>query len=90
MTSEMGDMWREVKEDQARCRAERMLMFKSMEQQFLDRGFTKRSEYHWTKQIANDTVQYWPSTGRFQYKRKSKSGGPRSLFKFLDRLEKKL
>lgn len=33
-----------------------------------DGGWTRHSEWHWSRTVANSRLDYWPSRKKFQYK----------------------
>ena len=39
-----------------------------------DGGWTKHSEYHWSRMVAGHKLDYWPSRNKFQYRGKVRRG----------------
>lgn len=39
-----------------------------------DGGWMKHSKYHWSRRVADNRLDYWPSRKKFQYKGKVKRG----------------
>lgn len=38
-------------------------------------GWTKHTEYHWSRKLNGKRLDYWPSTGRFKYDGRMMQGG---------------
>ena len=39
-----------------------------------DGGWTKHTEYHWSRTVKGERLDYWPSRKKYQYKGKVKRG----------------
>ena len=39
-----------------------------------DGGWIKHTEYHWSRTVAGERLDYWPSRKKYQYKGKVKRG----------------
>jgi hypothetical protein len=39
-----------------------------------DGGWTKHTEYHWSRSVNGERLDYWPSRKKYQYKGKVKRG----------------
>lgn len=39
-----------------------------------DGGWTKHTEFHWSRMVAGNKLDYWPSRKKFQYKGKVRRG----------------
>lgn len=50
-----------------------------------DGGWTKHTDYHWSRIVAGHKLQYWPSRKKFQYKGKVRRG---DVLGFIRRQEK--
>lgn len=61
--SELSEYWRDVKEADKE-RKERNLK-KANEN---SDGWTKHTDYHWSRKLNGDRLDYWPSRNKFQYK----------------------
>ena len=46
-----------------------------------DSGWTKHTEYHWSRMLNGKRLDYWPSTTRFQYDGKVMTGGIEGFIK---------
>jgi len=51
-----------------------------------DGGWTKHTEFHWSRQVAGKKLDYWPSRKKWQYEGKVKRG---DVLAFIRRKEKK-
>jgi hypothetical protein len=39
-----------------------------------DGGWTKHTEFHWSRTVRGDRLDYWPSRKKFQYRGKVRRG----------------
>lgn len=46
---------------------ERHRKAKNLENAFDDGNWTKHNDYHWSRILQGKTLQYWPSTNKFQH-----------------------
>lgn len=76
---DVGDYWRDAKEHQSKKKAERLSSADPT-------GWHQHTEYHWSRTVAGKKLDYWPSTGKFQYDGKVYSYG--SVEKFIQQLNK--
>lgn len=51
-----------------------------------DGGWTKHTEFHWSRTVAGSKLDYWPSRKKWQYKGKVKRG---DVYAFMKGKEKK-
>lgn len=47
-----------------------------------DGGWTKHSEFHWSREVAGKRLDYWPSRKKFQYRGKVRRG---DVYNFIKR-----
>lgn len=45
-----------------------------------DGGWTKHTDFHWSRYIGTDKLDYWPSRKKFQFRGKVKRG---DVYKFI-------
>jgi hypothetical protein len=64
---DMGDIFRERKEAD-KARKKRNLAAANPD------GWTKHTEYHWSRTLAGARLDYWPSRNKFQYKGRVMTG----------------
>jgi hypothetical protein len=70
-TETMGDFYREWEAEKKRRREENL---KEAEQQ-RDEGWTVHSEFHWSRVLCGDKLDYWPSRNKFRWRDKTHVGG---------------
>lgn len=49
-----------------------------------DGGWTRHTEFHWSRMINGERLDYWPSRKKFQFRGKVRRG---SVQKFIKKLE---
>ena len=59
--SDIGDLWREVREDTKKHRAK-------MLQQADTEGWTQHSPYHFSRIFGGERIDWWPSGGKAKYR----------------------
>lgn len=75
MTSHRDPIWDALKEhskakfdvDRARFHAEAVAAD--------DGGWTKHTEYHWSRIVGGERLDYWPSRKKYQWRGKVQRGG---------------
>ncbi len=45
-----------------------------------DGGWTKHTEFHWSRMVAGHKLDYWPSRKKFQYRGKVRRG---DIYRFM-------
>lgn len=65
--------------------ADRARFLKSAKEQD-DGGWTKHTEYHWSRMINGTQLDYWPSRKKYRYKGQTKRG---NVYAFIKQQEKK-
>lgn len=50
-----------------------------------DGGWTKHTEYHWSRTVAGERLDYWPSRKKFQFKGRVQRG---DVLAFIRKAEK--
>lgn len=48
-----------------------------------DGGWTKHTKYHWSRKIGRHRLDYWPSTGRWRFKDRTRYN-VNDMFKVID------
>ena len=46
-----------------------------------DGGWTKHTEFHWSRTLAGHRLDYWPSRKKFQYRGKVRRGDVQALIR---------
>ena len=59
--------------------------FMAEAQSFDDGGWTKHTEFHWSRMVAGHKLDYWPSRKKWQWKGKISRG---DVLAFIKRKEK--
>ncbi len=49
-------------------------LFMSQAEQNDDGGWTKHTQYHWSRMVTGHKLDYWPSRKKFQYRGKVRRG----------------
>lgn len=81
--SEMGDMFREMRESNKRHRSEQLARVSPK----LDSSeWTKHTDWHYSKYIGPDKLDFWPSTDKFMFRGKVYKGGLNKMKKVLKEL----
>jgi len=57
---DVGEMWRSWKEHLRGKRKQNL-------QKADPRGWTKHTDYHWSRTVNGKRLDYWPSRNKFQY-----------------------
>jgi len=63
----MGELFRAYKEDKRKRRAANL-------KKANDAGWNKYTEFHWWRMLNGQRLQYWPSSGKFEYNGKYMNG----------------
>ena len=73
-------------------RAKNMAVFAEWQPKLMALGLVQKNEFHFTVDLQGETVQYWPSTGKWYYNKKTyDSGGtPETFYNWLERRTAKL
>ena len=50
-----------------------------------DGGWTKHTEFHWSRQVSGSRLDYWPSRKKFQYKNRVRRG---DVMRFVQKLNR--
>ena len=58
--SDMGEYWRDMREFDKERKAKNLAAADPT-------GWTKHSQYHWSRQLNGKRLDYWPSRNKFQY-----------------------
>lgn len=48
--------------------------FKTEAEEMDDGGWTKHTEYHWSRYVNGERLDYWPSRKKYQFRGKVKRG----------------
>lgn len=74
MSSERDPVWDAMKEhSKAKFKADRDT-FLSKAQERDDGQWVKHTEFHWSRIVAGERLDYWPSRSKFQFKGKVHRG----------------
>ena len=60
---DMGDLFRDWDADKKRRKDDRMREARASDLP----GWTKHTEYHWSRMLNGQKLNWWPSTGRWSY-----------------------
>lgn len=77
------DLWDALKRRRIEKKAERIAAAGSSD----DGGWTKHTEYHWSRYVCGEKLDYWPSTGKFMYKRKVRVLGLKTIYEVIKEFE---
>lgn len=74
MSHERDPIWDAIKANaKEKFNADRA-QFLSAAQETDDGGWTKHTEYHWSRRVAGHRLDYWPSRKKFQYEGRVRRG----------------
>ena len=68
---DMGEYFRAWKDDTRERRRSNLLRANAND----DGGWTKHTEWHWSRKVAGTRLDYWPSSNKFQYLGRIQHGG---------------
>lgn len=46
-------------------------------------GWTKHTPYHWSRDLCGDRMDYWPSTGKWRWRKRTFHGTPYDTARFI-------
>lgn len=65
---DVGEMWKAVKEHRQKRKYDRLAAADAT-------GWTKHTEYHWSRMVGGKKMDYWPSTNKVHYDGKTMAFG---------------
>ena len=91
MMGDMGDLFREWREYKKQVKSDR---HDEAQKVFFDAwngpvmpGWTRHTEYHWSRALDGDRFDYWPSTGKWMWRKRRYHGTPYDTANFIAKRE---
>lgn len=82
---DMGDFYRDWNADK-KARREKNLEKNKFQ---IDDTFIKHTDYHYTRYLLGDTLDYWPSTNKWRWRGKTMNGTVEHLTGFIRKQERR-
>lgn len=79
----MGDMGEIFKAINERNKERKKSNLSSAQEYFSDAEWMRHTEYHWSRKLQNQKLDYWPSTNRWMWRKKKHTGKPDDLMNFI-------
>ena len=81
---DMGDYFREWKEDKKLRKAERLETFEAeWHEIFRNHHVKKFTEWHYQFELLGKPLDYYPSTGKWRWKNRNYFGQPKNVIEFM-------
>lgn len=74
MSDERDPIWDAMKQHSKEKFAADRKRFLEQAEKDDDGGWTKHTQYHWSRTVDGDRLDYWPSRKKFQYRGKVQRG----------------